>query len=143
MKWIENILPGIGYDHYRLVEVSLPTSNTLVPDSAIEHFKDAKKAYDGGSNQECLRVCRLALEEIEDHLDVQKHQLGAAITKRLGWTSQPETEQAKFLNNSWSGLYVLANAAGHSPSTKSLLPADAHTGLLLIATILEYLGQLQ
>jgi len=37
----------------------------------------------------------------------------------------------------------LANAASHTPSTKSLLPADAHTGFLSIAVMLEYLGQLQ
>ncbi len=144
MKWTENILPNIGYDRYRLVEVGLPSSNTLVPEQAIEYFKQAKKDYDEGNNQECLRVCRLALEEIKKHLQIQNFELGTAVTKKLGWRDQPElTEQAKFLNNTWRGLYILANAANHTPSNLSLLPADAHTGLLSIAVMLEYLGQLQ
>ncbi|MFL5627520.1 MAG: hypothetical protein ACJ788_18230, partial [Ktedonobacteraceae bacterium] len=123
MKWAENIFPDIGYDRYRLVEVSLPTSNTLVPEQAIEYFKNAKKSYDEGNNQECLRVCRLALEEIKKHLKIQDHKLVTAVTKILGWPDQPElTEQAKFLNNTWLGLYTLANAANHTPSNLSLLP---------------------
>ena len=68
MKWTETIFPNIGYDRYRLVEVSLPSSNILVPEQAIEYFKKAKKYYDEGNNTECLRECRLALEEIEKHL---------------------------------------------------------------------------
>ena len=144
MKWVDSIFPGIGYDRYRLVEVSLPTSDILVPKEAIEYFQRAKKYYDEGSNPECLRESRLALEEIEKHLKVQGHKLGTAITKKLGWHDQPElTEQAKFLDNTWVGLYMLANAASHTPSTKSLLPADAHTGFLSIAVMLEYLGQLE
>ncbi len=144
MKWTEYIFPGIGYDRYRLVELSLPTSYILVPKEAIEYFQKAKKYYDEGNNIECLRECRLALEEIEKHLQVQKHELGIAITKKLGWPDQPQlTEQAQFLNRTWFGLYMLTNAASHTPSTKSLLPADAHTGFLLIAVMLEYLGQLE
>lgn len=144
MKWTENIFPNIGYNLYRLVEVRLPSSNILVPEQAIEYFKAAKKSYDEGNNQECLRVCRLALEEIKKHLQIRDHQLGTAVTKILGWPNKPElTEQAKFMNNTWPGLYILANAANHTPSNLSLLPADAHTGLLSIAIMLEYLGQLQ
>ncbi len=68
MKWTESIFPDIGYDRYRLVEVGLPTSDILVPKEAIEYFQGAKKYYDEGNNTECLRECRLALEEIETHL---------------------------------------------------------------------------
>ncbi len=144
MKWTENIFPNIGYDRYRLVEVGLPTLDVLVPKEAIEYFQKAKKYYDEGNNTECLRECRLALEEIERHLQVQRHELGTAITIKLGWPNQPQlTEQAQFLNRTWLGLYMLANAASHTPSTKSLLPADAHTGFLLIAVMLEYLSQLE
>jgi len=74
MKWAEDIFPNIGYDRYRLVEVSLPTSDILVPKEAIEYFQKAKKYFDEGNNIECLRECRLALEEIEKHLKVQSHE---------------------------------------------------------------------
>jgi hypothetical protein len=38
---------------------------------------------------------------------------------------------------------VMANSAAHTPSVKSLLPADAHIVLLSTAAILEYLAQLE
>jgi len=144
MKWTDNIFPNIGYDRYRLVEVGLPSSDMLVPKKTIEYFQKAKRYHDESNSIECLRECRLALEEIEKHLKVQSHKLGTAITKKLGWPDQPQlTEQAKFLDSTWVGLFMLANAASHTPSTKSLLPADAHTGFLSIAVMLEYLGQLE
>src|SRR5260370_26035012 len=65
MKWTENIFPGIGHERYRLGEASLPTSDILVPQEAIDYFQKVKKYYDEGNNIECLRECRLALEEIE------------------------------------------------------------------------------
>ncbi len=52
------------------------------------------------------------------------------------------TEQAAFLDGAWLALYSMANASHHTPSTKSLLPADAHMVLIETAEMLEYLGQL-
>ena len=43
MKWIESIFPGIGYDRYRLVEVSLPASDILVPQEAIEAVREVRQ----------------------------------------------------------------------------------------------------
>lgn len=145
MDWVEKIFPGMGYDFFRLIEVKLPVSNALVPVEAIEHFKEAKQDYDRGMHRECLMKCRFALEEVETHLPSrpQGHRLGSAIARVLGWTDTPRpTEQAAFLDGAWLALYSLANASHHTPSTKSLLPADAHMVLISTAEMLEYLGQL-
>jgi hypothetical protein len=110
----------------------------------IEHFKEAKQDYDKGLYRECLMKCRLIHEAVEDHLKVRSgpdHKLGEAVAEALGWTSG--SEQEKFLTGAWKPLYVMANASAHTPSTKSLLPADAHTVLLLTAAMLEYLTQLE
>jgi hypothetical protein len=142
MDWAGKIFPGIGYDYYRLVEVKLPVSDVLFAKEAVEHFKEAKQDYDRGSYNECLRKCRFVLDEIEGHLrpQPQGHRLGRAITQVLGWPSTPDlSEQAKFLDHAWLALYSMANAAHHTPSTKSLLPADAHLVLISTAAMLEYL----
>jgi hypothetical protein len=55
----------------------------------------------------------------------------------------PNSEQEKFLDAAWKALYVIANASHHTPSVKSLLPADAHIVLISTAAILEYLVQLE
>ncbi len=146
MNWAEKIFPNIGYDYFRLIEVKLPISDILVPKQAVEYFKEAKQDYDRRAHGECLRKCRFVLDEIEGHLvpRPQGHKLGSAITQALGWPSAPTlTEQAKFLDHAWLALYSMANAAHHTPSTKSLLPADAHMVLISTAAMLEYLAQLE
>jgi hypothetical protein len=145
MKWVEKIFPGMGYDHFRLIEVKLLTrTNRLVSNDAVEHFKEAKQDYDKGMYRECLMKCRLIHEAMEDHLKVRSgpdHKLGDAIVQELGWS--PGSEQEKYLNGAWKPLYVMANASAHTPITKSLLPADAHIVLISTASLLEYLAQLE
>lgn len=144
MDWAEKIFPGVGYDYFQLIEVKLPVSDVLVPQEAIEYFKEAKQDYDRGAHSECLMKCRFVLDEIEKHLKVRSgpdHALGKAVTQALGWT--PTSEQEKFLDGTWKALYVIANASHHTPSVKSLLPADAHIGLISTAAMLEYLAQLE
>ena len=146
MKWAEQIFPGMGYDNFRLIEVKLPVSDIIVPVEAVDCFKEAKTAYDRGDHTGCLEKCRYALDEVEKHLSPcpQRHALGTAITSSLGWSSTPDlTEQAKFLNSTWAGLYSLANAAHHTPSRKSLLPTDAYMMLIGLAAMLGYLAQLE
>lgn len=146
MKWAEQIFPGMGYDNFRLVEVKLPKSSILVPVEAVDYFKAAMQDYDRGAHIECLEKCRYALDEVEKHLSPRplRHALGDAITSALGWRNTPTlTEQASFLNSAWPGLYILANAAHHIPSRKSLLPTDAHMVLISLAAVLEYLSQLE
>ncbi len=154
MNWVEKIFPGMGYDHFRLVEVKLPTLDArFIPKDAIEHFKEAIQDYDRRLYRECLSKCRLVHEAVEKEVQrrlsirggrdykVRDHKLGEAVASELGWVS--DSEQEKFLNGAWKPLYVMANAAAHTPSVKSMLPADAHIVLLSTAAILEYLAQLE
>lgn len=141
MDWVKKIYPGMGYDHFRLIEVKLPTSNALVPTEAIEHFKQAKQDYDNGAHTECVMKLRLAHEAIEKYLKVQSHDFGKAVAKTLGWTSG--SEQERFLDGAWKALYIIACASHHTPSVKSLLPADAHVVLISTAALLEYVAQLE
>ena len=146
VDWATKVFPGLGYDRFRLIEVRLPISDVLVPTQAIAHFKEALQDYDRGAHGECLRKCRFVLDAIEQHIrpQPQGHRLGTAISQVLGWSITPRpSEQAAFLDNAWMALYIMANAAHHTPSSQSLLPADARIVLLTTATMLEYLAQLQ
>lgn len=146
IDWAKKIFPGMGYDLFRLIEVKLPATNSLVPVEAVDHFKEAQYDYDRGLHRESLMKCRFALEEVEAHLPSrpQGHRIGSAITRVLGWPDTPRlTEQASFLDGAWLALYSMANASHHTPSTKSLLPSDAQIVLIQTAALLEYMGQLE
>ncbi len=143
MRWAENIFPGIGYDRFRLIEITLPSSSRLVPDGAIDMLEKARRDYDTADYNGCVEYCRFAIEAVERHLSVpaHTHKLGDAVAGALGWNT--DAEQCKFLNLACQAYFKLTSAAHHYPSTISLLPADAHTALLSTATLLEYLGQLR
>lgn len=143
MDWAKKIFPGVGYDHFRLIEITLPSSSRLVPDDAIAMFEKARKDYDAANYPGCVEKCRFAVEALERHLSipVHTHKLGDAVAGALGWSI--DVDQCKFLNLACQAAFKLTSAAHHYPSTLSLLPADAHTALLSTATLLEYLGQLR
>ena len=143
MRWAENIFPGIGYDRFRLIEITLPSSSRLVPDGAIDMLEKARRYYDTADYNGCVEYCRFAIEAVEGHLSVpaHTHKLGDAVAGALGWNT--DADQCKFLNLACQAYFKLTSAAHHYPSTISLLPADAHTALLSTATLLEYLGQLR
>src|SRR6266567_530901 len=155
MEWVTAIFPGMGYDNLRLIEVKITESGArLIPEDALGHFKKAMQNYDRGLYEESLRECRLVHEAVENELETRlstrlgkvyklgkEHKLGEAVALDLGWT--PGSEQEKFVEGAWKPLYVMANASAHTPSTKSLLPADAHVVLILTAALLEYLAELE
>jgi hypothetical protein len=143
MKWAENIFPGIGYDRFRLIEITLPSSSKLVPNNAIELFDKARGDYDTANYNGCVEKCRFVIEAIERHLSVpaHTHKLGDAVAGALGWSV--DLDQCKFLNLACQAHFKLTSVAHHYPSTISLLPADAQIALHSIATLLEYLGQLR
>lgn len=143
MKWAEDIFPGIGYDRFRLIEITLPSSSRLVPDNAIAIFEKARGDYDRADYNGCVEKCRFVIEAIESHLSVtpHTHKLGDAVAGVLGWSA--DTDQCKFLNLACQADFKLTSAAHHYPSTISLLPADARTAFHSTAILLEYLGQLR
>lgn len=148
MKWAESIFPGVGFDRFRLLEIALPSSSTLVPDNAITLFENARKDYDSANYNGCVEKCREVIECLEQHLAVPAHQhtLGTAVARELHWPPSPggrPIDHEAFLNHACKAYFALTSMAHHYPSSVSLLPADAHTSLLSIATLLEYLGQLQ
>lgn len=143
MKWAKKIYPGIGYDRFRLIEITLPSSSRFVPDGAIEMFEKARRDYDSIDYPGCVENCRHAIEAIEIHLSIppHTHKLGDAVATVLGWNT--DADQCKFLNQACKAYFGFTSAAHHYLGTISLLPADAHTALLSTATLLEYLGQLR
>lgn len=149
MNWAGGVLPGVGYDRFRLIEITLPSSpSRLVPDKAVELFEEARKKYDAGYPDDCIQKCREVIECLEQHLAVPPHQhtLGTAVARELGWPPAPAgrpRDHEAFLNEACKAYFALTSMAHHYPSTTSLLPADAHTSLILTASLLEYLGQLR
>ncbi len=54
--WVDVILPGLGYDRLRLVEVTFPPTLPDQPGAAAE-FDRARHALDSRHYEECVAAC--------------------------------------------------------------------------------------
>jgi hypothetical protein len=78
--WIENVLPGLGYDRLRLLELTFPPP---LPDhtSAARQFDKAKIAFDQRRYGDCILECRGLLTMWEKQLSSTRNNLVADIVK--------------------------------------------------------------
>jgi hypothetical protein len=133
--WIDSVLPGLGLDHLRLVEIALPHAGGALPDSVIPLFDAARRDYDEGRYRESIQKCRDVRTRVEKHLGATKHHpVGDAIGDRVA--SPLNDDEREFLNQSWTALVDFTSAAHHQPA---YVAADAKVCLLLTAVLLEFL----
>ena len=139
--WIENVLPQLGMNTLRLIEVALPRRGGLIPDSAIDFFETALRHFDVGLYREAMESCRDVRTAIERELGAtEANPIGNIVAQRLGWdTGIP---QQTLLNAMWNSFRIVTNEAHHLPGGPRLLESDARACLHLAAILLEYVGQL-
>jgi hypothetical protein len=140
--WVDQVLPPMGFSSLRLVEITLPTANGLLPDGLVASFDAARSDYDLGNYRECIQKCRDVRNAMEHHLGAtQQHPVADVIGDRLGLPA--DAPQRPFLRNVWTGFADFTNASHHLSTVQGLLRADAHVCRLLTALLLEYINQLR
>lgn len=140
-RWVRDVLPGLGYDRRRLLELVFPPP---LPDhkSAAREWDKARKAYDTKRYGDCVAECR-------DLLSMWRTQFGATaknpianvIADRNQWTATDN--RRRFLADLWKSATDVANVEHHpegTPDEQYFDAADARLILLLTAALSEYLG---
>lgn len=139
--WIENVLPGLGLDRLRLVELALPTIGGLLELETVQTFDAARREYDSGRYRECIEKCRYVRDGIHECLGATRERpVAKVIGDRLHMASN--APQRAFLRDAWKSLVDLTNAAHHPTQARLLMPSDARACLLVVAVLLEYLQAL-
>ena len=98
--WISRVLPGLGIDRLRLIEVAFPDANDLVPQTAIDAFGQAQREFELGNYRSSMQQCRDVRTYIEQHLNATRsNSIEAVIEQRLHWP--PNTPQSEFIQKQW------------------------------------------
>jgi hypothetical protein len=137
--WIDNVLPGLGYDRLRLLELSFPPP---LPDhsSAAAQFDKARKALDQRRYGDCISECR-------GLLNMWEKEYGATKQKRLadvvaGDRRWPEDDiRRQLLDTLWKEVGDVANAPHHPEgdvNAELFNDRDARLILVLTAALSEY-----
>ena len=141
--WVRNVLPGLGYDRLRLVEVTLPPPLPGQPSAATE-FDKAKAALDTRRYEDCVAACRGLLTMWRQGVGATDgKRLAEVVAERLGWVDDDGRRQ--FLDVLWKAVTDFVNAPHHPEGTSQgvwLDHRDARLALMLTALLSEYLGAL-
>ena len=137
--WIRNVLPGLGYERLRLIEMTFPPP---LPDhtSAATQFDKARRALDERRYGDCILECRglLNMWEKHYHADSKNHIAGVVAADRH-WAD--DDIRRDFLDTLWKEVGDIANAPHHpeGDTNAELLNArDARLVLLLTAALSAY-----
>jgi len=140
--WVRDVLPGLGYDRLRLVELNFPPP---LPDhaNAARQFDSAKRALDERNYGDCIDKCRGILNMWEKQYRATKERhLAEVIAEDRGW---PEDDiRRQLLDTLWKEVGDVANAPHHPEgdvSTELFERRDARLILILTAALSEYVQQ--
>ncbi len=139
--WVRDVLPGLGYDRSRLVEMTFPPP---LPDhkSAAGQFDKARRALDERRNDDCIRECRGLLNMWEKQLDsTSQRRVAEIVGAERGWTD--DDLRRKLLDVLWKEVGDAANAPHHpegETTEQTFDGRDARLVLLLTALLSEYIG---
>lgn len=140
--WIRQVLPAVGHDASRLLEIDFPQALPGHPAAAAEWDK-ARRAFDDGRYGDCVGECR-------DLLSMWKRQLGATKDKplasmmgaRRGWSDRDARRH--FVDSVWKAITDITNAPHHpegDASSQDFDAADARLILVLTAALSAYLSE--
>jgi hypothetical protein len=138
--WIDDVLPGLGYDRLRLLELSFPSP---LPDhsNAAAQFDRARKALDQRRYGDCISECRGLLNMWEQQYGVEKkkQRLADFIAIDRRW---PEGDiRRQLLDRLWKEVGDVANAPHHPEgdvNAELFNERDARLVLVLTAALSEY-----
>ena len=141
-SWINKVLPGLGYDQLRLVELKFPPP---LPDhiNAASQFDKAKRALDERRYGDCIKECRGLLNMWEKLYKATKEKrLAEVIAEDRGW---PEDDvRRQLLDTLWKEVGDVANAPHHpegNVNVELFEKRDARLVLLLTSVLSEYVNE--
>jgi hypothetical protein len=141
--WIERVLPGLGYDRLRLLEVLLPPP---LPNhgSAVSEFDRAKRAIAERRYTDCVAACRGLINIWERALgSTDGHTVASVVAERLGWATTDL--RRRFIDDLWKAANDISNVPHHpegQSAPQPVEPRDARLLFFLVAGLSEYLGTL-
>ena len=141
--WVRSVLPGLGYDRLRLVEVTLPPPLPDRPNAAAE-FDKAEAALDARRYEDSVSACRGLLAMWKGLLDAtDAHRVADVMAERLGWTADDGRRQ--FLDALWKAATDFVNAPHHPEGAGQATwidYRDARLALLVVGVLSEYVGSI-
>ena len=140
-QWVESILPKLGYNQLRLIELRLPP---LLPDhgAAATEFDKARVAFDQRRYPECIAACRSLVNMWNRQLASTKTApMGVVVGDKLDWPT--DDCRREFVSQIWTATLNLVNVPLHPEGQPDPQEFKVHETKLLfrqVALLSEFLA---
>jgi hypothetical protein len=139
--WVRDVLPGLGYDRSRLIEIPFPPPLPEHPSAASEWDK-ARRALDEQRYSDCVSECRDLLAMWQSQLKATKDRpVAVVVAEKRGWADSDG--RIAFLDGVWKASIDIVNAPHHpegKPVEQHFDAADARLMLMLTASLSQYIN---
>jgi hypothetical protein len=139
--WIRDVLPRLGYDRHRVVEISFPPPFPDHPSAASEWDK-ARRALDEQRYSDCVSECRDLLAMWQNQLKATKSRhVATIIAEEQGWAD--DDGRTRFLDRLWIAATDIVNVPHHPEgelTDQAFGAADARLMLMLTACLSQYVS---
>ncbi len=140
-KWGKEILPGLGYQAFRMIEV--PSENQLIPNEYRESLAelDAAKGFmRDGYYDKVVGHCRSALDPFKDKIKgLIKH---ISNEKEATWIETMTVDTNIWLDKIFRTAKSLASETHHSPSVGHFDKTEAEIIYMITVGIIAYIGRI-
>lgn len=137
-SWVRNVLPGLGYDRVRLIELTLPPPLPGHGSTAAQ-FDRARRALDERRYGDCISQCRGLLNMWEKDVGATtKRRIAEIVGDDRSWPAGDIRRD--LLDTLWKEVGDVANAPHHpegNVDAELFEERDARLVLLLTATLSE------
>jgi hypothetical protein len=140
-RWVNHVLPNLGYDRLRLIEIEFPPPLPDRPNASTQ-FDKAKRALDERRYDDCMKECRGLLKMWEKHYQATTKQIVQKIADDRKWVV--DDIRRGLLETLWKEVGDVASALHHPEgevNPELMDGRDARLMLLLTAALSEYVEQ--
>jgi len=149
--WVEDILPALEYDKFKLIEVPIPEKAiSEIFKKALEELEQAQRYYNNGEYDEAVSRCRKAIQQIPDTLsrssnEGEKASIPTKVKQRLR-QHLPENILSNSKREALSTMIIeiwnLTSIPHHVSPPKYFNRYDAETVIGTTTFLLSYVGKL-
>jgi len=142
-QWVETILPGLGYNQLRLVELHLPPALPGHNAASVE-FDKARLAFDQRRYSECVAACRGLVSMWNSLLGATgTNQMGDVVGNKLDWPT--DDKRRTFITKTWVATLDMVNLSHHpegQPDPQYFSAQETRLLFLQVAALSEFLSAL-
>jgi hypothetical protein len=142
--WVNKILPGLGHNSYKLVE--LPLFNEIIPKeykTSIVEFEEARKYFINGDYDKTVAHCRAAIDPFKSGKKLEELKAFVKSKSEFEWANKVLDATEEWLDKIIKATAAFTSKTHHAPSIGHFSRTEAEIVLIITTGIIAYIGKIE